>query len=166
MSLRPIAIGLAMLTLVLASPAASQDPGSEEPAWLIVFQGDTTAISAEQMTIAAGPWGMAFTDRPGRQVRIVNLSTLVANAWGEDGTFRRNPPNAALIDETGSTIGIIEIGEAAWQDGVMTVSFSSLEGALPAVGDHIALVIDDGTVGAMCDLFPRPICTSYSGAIE
>ena len=151
---RPQAIGLIILGLAVASPSAGQDAGAEDPSWLLVIQGEVVAIAEGEMAVVTSPRMLGFTDRPDRQVRFFDLPAFVAGAWAEDGDFRLDPPNAAVVDETGGTIAIVVIVDAEWLDGVLHMKVDNLEGTRPAVGDYIAITID------ACDP-ASPYCNPY-----
>jgi hypothetical protein len=121
---------------------AAQDAPSEDAAWLFVVQGTVTAIDSAGMELAADRNVVAFTDRPARQARLLVLADFVASAWGEGGDFRRDPPNASLIDETTGQIGVITMIDAVLIGGTLGFKFVTIEGTLPKVGDRIALTID------------------------
>jgi hypothetical protein len=136
-------VGL-VLTAMLAAPAlpAAEDAPSEDAAWLFVVQGTVTAIDSAAMELAADRNAVAFTNRPARQARLLVLSDFIASTWSEGGDFRRDPPNASLIDETTGQIGVITMIDAVLADGTLGFGFVTIEGTLPKVGDRIALTID------------------------
>lgn len=136
-----VGVVLAALLAVPLAPAAQDAPG-EDPAWLLVVQGTVTAVGAATMELAADRNVVAFTERPARQARLMILADLVASTWGEGSDFRNDPPNASLIDETTGQIGIITMIDATLVDGTLGFRFVALEGALPNVGDRVALTID------------------------
>ncbi len=146
---------LAILATAFISSAVAQQNEAGSPSWLIVVQGDVAGVGSGTIALAAAQRAIAFSDRPDRFVRIIDLETFVATAWDEGGDFRIDPPNASLIDEANDTIGVIEIEAASFDGAALTMSFTLLEGALPAPGDHIALTIDMDSNNAI-DLFgPR-----------
>ncbi len=132
--------GFVMVALLL--PARAQDTAGPSTSWLLVMQGEVTAIEAGMMTLAVAPRIVAFTDRPERRTALLDLETEVARLWGEGGDFVASPPNASLIDESKGLIGVVEITGAAAENGQLRLEFVSLEGTLPAVGDAVALTID------------------------
>lgn len=141
--LKLFAASLALLAVSVVTPAPARDQAGT--VWLFVLQGEVTEISDSTMILRPDPRVVAFTDRPNRQVRLADLRA-VASAWGEGATFDTDPPNASLVDETDGDIGIIEIIDLSVDADGVTATFRRLEGALPAVGDRIALTID----GAPC----------------
>jgi hypothetical protein len=140
---RGLIAGLVVLMFAAIVPASAQDAAGEEQSWLLVIQGEVTAISESEMTLAAGQRALAFTDRPSRMVNFVDIAGLVSVAWAPDGDFTADPPNAALVDEDDGQIGVVEIAGATWQDGLLTLTFTLLEGDAPVAGDYLALTIDD-----------------------
>jgi hypothetical protein len=146
--MKPALLYLSRLGIVIATmlavpmiPAAHGEP-AEGPAWLFVVQGTVTAIDGAGMELAADRNVVAFTDRPARQTRLLVLADFVASVWGEGGDFRLDPPNASLIDEATGEIGVITMIDAVVIDGTLGFKFIRIEGALPKVGDRIALTID------------------------
>jgi hypothetical protein len=97
--------------------------------------------------MAAGDRALAFSERPERAVRFVDLAGLVAEAWAEGGDFRQDPPNASLIDVDEGIVGIIEVTAASYDRGLMSMTFVRLEGGVPAKGSRIALTIDSHAEG-------------------
>ena len=128
------------LALAIYSPASGQP--AEQPGWLFIVEGQVVAAEGGRLAIDAGASALAFTDRPSRLVQFIDLAAFIADAWGPAGDFRRDPPNASLVDETRGTIGVIEITDAGWEDGITTINFVILEGTLPTAGDRVALTID------------------------
>ena len=136
-----VGLVLAAMLVVPVLPAA-QDAPSEDAAWLFVVQGTVTAIDSAAMELAADRNAVAFTNRPARQARLLVLADFIASTWSEGGDFRRDPPNASLIDETTGQIGVITMIDAVLADGRLGFRFVPIEGTLPEVGDRIALTID------------------------
>lgn len=130
---------LALLAIFAVTPATAQDPAEQD--WLFVLQGSLTQISDTMLSLRADPQVVAFTDRPKRLARLMDVPTL-ASAWVEGGPAKTAPPNASLVDEADGEIGVIEISDLSGDSEDVTVKFKRLEGTLPAVGDRIALTID------------------------
>ncbi len=127
--------------VVFASSATAQE-GDTDLEWLMVIQGEVTTVDDGALTMAVPPTAIVFTDRPARQAAVIGLSAFIESAWAGDGTFRTDPPNAALVDETNSTIAIIVITDMQFADGMLTLSVTILEGSLLSSGQTIALTID------------------------
>ena len=137
-----LGLRLALAFLVVPFLFVRSEAQPEDPEWLYVIQGTVTDIAADRLVLDAGQTAVAFTDRPERQVAFVSLEELTAQAWGEDGTYRSDPPNAALVDESGETVAVITIVDASVVDGVLVLAIAPLQGELPEIGDVIALVLD------------------------
>ena len=112
--------------------------------WLAVVHRQVTDATDDRLTLDTGTSGVAFTDRPERAVRLFDIPTWVELAWAEDGSFVADPPNASLVDETENAIAIVEIAGASWVDEDLQVNVTYLGGEPPAVGDSVALTVDDG----------------------
>jgi len=138
-SLKHIAGGLAFLAMLAVAPATAQNSGEQD--WLFVLQGKVTEISDTAMSLRPDSQVVAFTDRPKRLARLIDVPTL-ALAWADGGPAKAAPPNASLVNEVDGEIGVIEIGNLAGDAAVVTVAFRRLEGSVPAVGDRVALTID------------------------
>jgi hypothetical protein len=138
--LRNLAAGFVILVLLL--PAQAQEAAERPTSWLLVIQGEVTAIGDGTMSLAAEPKIVAFTDRPERRTALLDLAKEVASLWGEGGAFAAVPPNASVVNETEGVIGIVELASAVIEGGLLRLDFVSLEGALPTVGDVIALTVD------------------------
>lgn len=130
------AVALAVLS-TSGKPAAAEDA----PSWLFLWQGDVVSASEGALTLALPAKSVAFTDRPGREVALVDTQAL-ASAWAPDGQFHADPPNASWVDETTGSIGVVEIGEAAWRDGRLTIGVTALEGGLPSAGARVSMTVD------------------------
>lgn len=130
--------GVLSITASVSVWAQPQD----EPTWLLVVSGTVTDTSAGQLALATSLRGVAFTDRPERTLRFIDIPWLVAAYWSAGGEFRANPPNASLIDENSRGIAVVEITDAAWTSGALHLDVALLEGDIPAAGDFVALTID------------------------
>jgi hypothetical protein len=143
-----VAIGSLFLASVAGpAQAADAEAGASGGAWLYVVQGDVTEVFDTRLAITAGDRVLAFSERPMRAVRFVDLAGLVAEAWGEGGDFRQDPPNASLIDVDDGVVGVVEITDASHDNGLMVMTVVRLEGSLPAKGSRIALTIDSHAEG-------------------
>jgi hypothetical protein len=128
--------------LATFSNTAAEDETESDPGWLFVAQGTVLAINSADIVLAADPKVVAFTERPARQAQVIALADLVASAWGEGGDFRRDPPNASLIDENNGHIGIVTMTTATVDGGTLEFGYVMVDGSLPELGDRIALTID------------------------
>lgn len=138
-SLKCVAVGLALLAMFAATPAAAQDSAVVD--WLFVLRGELTQTSDTMMSLCPDPQVVAFTDRPKRLARLMDVPIL-ALAWVEGGPAQAAPPNASLVNEADGEIAVIEIGDLARDAIDVAVTLRRLEGILPAVGERIALTID------------------------
>ena len=136
-------IALAATAIVLSGSLAACGSSDEEIVWLLVVQGEVTQIAGTEMVLAVPPTAIAFSDRPDRVVRVLELAPFLAAAWAADGTFDADPPNASLVDQSDQEVAVIEIVNMGLRDGLLTISYELLEGAGVALGDYIALTIDD-----------------------
>jgi hypothetical protein len=132
--------GFLGLALIATQPAALF--ASEAPDWLVVVQGEVEAVNPGTMTLAVPPTALTFTDRPQRLVRFVDLERFLTAAWSEGGDLARDPPNASLVNEADNEVNVIEITGMKVDGGLLSVSYSLLEGEAPEAGDRIALTID------------------------
>jgi hypothetical protein len=128
--------------LAAPRPTVAQDVPPHDAGWLFVVQGTVTAIDGTEMALAPDRNVVAFTERPARQAQLLVLADFVASAWGEGGDFRRDPPNASLVDENKGRIGVITMTDATFRGGTLRLEFVGINGALPETGDRIALTID------------------------
>lgn len=139
MSARRLAVALSLVIATLGPPAAAQSPA--EPQWLLVTQGIVAELRPGTIILDAPPGAIVFADRPDRDVAMIDLRGFVAAAWGEAGELRLDPPNASIITDTGH-IAIIEITDAIYDNGQLTLWVTLLEGEVPDAGDHIGITID------------------------
>ncbi|MCW5715576.1 MAG: hypothetical protein KIT43_13785 [Bauldia sp.] len=139
-----LVVGAAVAATVLASPSFAQDDAP--PSWLFVLQGIVTEVADGRIALAPDPKTVAFTDRPARQIVLLETVEFIAAAWAEGGDFRALPPNASIVDEDAGTIGVVEIFNAVLSEGAVVFDFRSLIGFLPLAGDRVALTID----GSVC----------------
>lgn len=121
-------------------------------AWLMVVHGPVIAAEPGRLTLSAGTHAVAFTDRPDRDVALVNLVEL-SEAWAAGGMFQVDPPNAAVVDEERDELAIVEITMAEWADGRFDMLVTVLSGTLPEAGDVVAIVIDA--------IYKKPVINPY-----
>lgn len=131
---------IAVVALVMGAVVVrAQDA---DPTWLAVVQGELTAATDGTLTISADAHAVVFTDRPARIARLVTIEHLVDIGWGTEGAFAGDPPNASLIDAGSGDIAIIEMTGVTLTDGTLTITYTLLEGTIPAAGGNVALTID------------------------
>ena len=129
--------------------------GQEDPAadaqWLAVIHGQMIEVDDQRIVVDAYPNIIAFTDRPLRDVALVDLEDFVEAAWGEGGFFVDDPPNAAVASAVRDDLDtkIIEMTDVALAETRMTISMVPLEGDMPASGDQVILFIDNAGLGAL-----------------
>ena len=162
----------ATLTLAMASSGTVLDWSSEgldgpvvdkhstggvgdKVSFLLVVQGRVAALSDGAMTIQAPPNAVLFSDRPARRVLPVNLKTFTDALWGADGSMRRSPPNASIVDENAEEIGVIELNNVSYSGDKLQVHFKMLGGKMPTVGQTVAMTVD----GVQCPPIVNPRCT-------
>lgn len=132
---------IAIVAVVLGAVTVAQAQDAEET-WLAVVQGELTAATDGTLTISADAHAVVFTDRPARIARLVTIEHLVDIGWGTEGAFAGDPPNASLIDAGSGDIAIIEMTGVTLTDGTLTITYTLLEGTIPAAGGNVALTID------------------------
>jgi hypothetical protein len=132
-----------LVALGTSPPVVAQET---EPGWLAVIRGTVVNATEARLTVAADSVVVAFNDRPGRRIALVDLGAFVASAWGEGGAFRVDPPNASLVDETDGEIGVVEIVNAALSGGLLSLDLVILDGLLPAPARTIAITLDAGSL--------------------
>jgi len=142
-SIRIVALAAAISCISTLS-AVGQTDQSSDAQWLAVIHGRMEAVADGQIVIDAFPNIIAFTDRPQRDVALVDLEDFVEAAWGEDGFFVDDPPNAALASAIRDDLdtAIIEMTDVSLDQTLMTVSLISLGGDMPDEGDQIVLFVD------------------------
>jgi len=159
-------VGSAVLSAVLFSAgavsAAEGDPVA--PEWLFGTDAADVTISKAgsgfSVSLPANERVTAFTDRPNRQTATMTLRQF-ANDWSAYG-FDTDPPNAALLLETGSATrtSVVEMTSPRVRNGRVTFRLSPIDGyptaaghthnrtLRPATYDHVALFIDDAAACA------------------
>jgi hypothetical protein len=135
-----IAAALTALVLLVAPALAQAQDDAEN--WLAVVQGRLTSATVDTLTINADRHAVVFTDRPERLAKLIPIRQLVSVAWGSPDIFAGDPPNASLIDSVTGDVAIIEMTGVTLVDDVLTVTFTLLEGTVPAADSNIALTID------------------------
>ena len=138
------AVALAV-SAVIAGAAFAQEVNASDAQWLAVIHGQMVEVADGSIVVDANPNIIAFTDRPQRDVSLVDLEDFVAAAWGEDGFFVDDPPNAAVASAVRDDLDtkIIEMTDVALDNTRMTISMVPLEGDMPRAGDQIILFVDD-----------------------
>lgn len=132
----------ATLLLLLCLPGLAF--ADDKPSWLFVISGTVEAATQNDLTIDASPTVIAFTDRPAREVRTLDLETFVGKVWtAGKNSFNDNPPNAAAIIG-GNRIEIETLKSVSLDGSKVVFTTSVMDGKAPAAGDAIALVIDGG----------------------
>lgn len=133
-----LTILLPLLVLVASQPARA----SEEQTWLAVLTGKVTAVSETSLSIAVERRGVAFTDRPKRQVMLIGAQEFVDTMWAADGSFSKDPPNASISDDTHDRISVVTLSKGAVEGDALNLIIVLLEGNLPEAGDYVAITID------------------------
>lgn len=135
-------VSLLSLGLFLAiAPANAAEEANIS--WLFVVTGEVRSASETELTIAADPTVIAFSNRPQRLVRTTRLATLVDEIWdaGKDN-FLDDPPNAAIVTG-GDEVAIEELASVAWSGQTVTfLTEEALAGPPPEAGERVARVID------------------------
>lgn len=144
------ALATAASAVIVGAALAQGDDGSDAQ-WLAVIHGQMVEVSNESIVVDANPNIIAFTDRPQRDVSLVDLEDFVAAAWGEEGFFVDDPPNAAVASAVRDDLDtkIIEMTDVALDNTRMTISMVPLEGDMPGAGDQIILFVDDIDLDAL-----------------
>lgn len=129
----------------IAGAALAQEDGTSDAQWLAVIHGQMIEVADGSIVVDANPNIIAFTDRPQRDVSLVDLEDFVAAAWGEDGFFVDDPPNAAVASAVRDDLDtkIIEMTDVALDNTRMTIHMVPLEGDMPGAGDQIILFVDE-----------------------
>ncbi len=144
-------IGLGLLAVLLFGALMGRaQPVDSDAAlnWLLVVQGAVTSVTDAEMTLTVPHAAIAFTDRPARQVRLIDLAAFAADAWAEGSELHAAPPNASVVDETKGRLAVIIITGMSYAGGALTIQFKELAGRPPSTGDRIAITID---------AFPTPV---------
>jgi len=134
--------GFVAISVASLLAGCGQSPADGEIAWLLVVQGEVTEVREGEIVLAVPTTAIAFSDRPDREVRLLDLADFVAAAWADDGGFRADPPNASLVDETDGEIAVVEILGMSISGSSLTVAFEIIEGIGPTAGDRIVFTID------------------------
>lgn len=131
---------LALALIALSVPAGNAT--SQKESFLLVVQGRIAALNDGAMTMQTPPSAVLFSDRPARRVLPVNLKTFTDALWGADGSMRRSPPNASIVDENAEEIGVIELTNVSYSGDKLQVHFKALSGKMPKVGQIVAMTVD------------------------
>ena len=133
------------VSAVIAGAALAQEDNASDAQWLAVIHGQMVEVADRSIVVDANPNIIAFTDRPQRDVSLVDLEDFVAAAWGEGGFFVDDPPNAAVASAVRDDLDtkIIEMTDVALDNTRMTISMVPLEGDMPGAGDQIILFVDE-----------------------
>ncbi len=155
---------LAFAVGVTHSVAFAQEVSpSDNPTWLSIISGTVQTSDTGEIALVFDPVAIIFTDRPAREVSLVNTSDIVDLGWGPAGDFISDPPNASLVNMTTGTIGVVELTHGEIGEGIVTFTYAELEGAPPSVGDRITITID-GFLGGLkrlrnqCRVTHMPLC--------
>lgn len=144
---------LGIAAVVATAPARSQNaPAPIE--WLMALQGDVVEFRPGMMILRVPPKAIVFSDRPERMVKMIDLRGFTGNAWGEGGPLIQDPPNASIITDSGR-IAIVEITDALYDNDMLYLTMTLLDGGVPNVGDHVGITID---------AFPTPVNNQITDA--
>ncbi len=131
---------LGLAALVATAPARSQNAAAPVE-WLMALQGDVVEFRPGVMILRVPPKAIVFSDRPGRLVKMIDLRAFTGMAWGEGGPLVLDPPNASIITDSGR-IAIVEITAAIYDNDMLYLTMTLLDGGVPNVGDHVGITID------------------------
>ena len=109
--------------------AHAQEDAKTDAQWLAVIHGRMVAVADDQIVVDAYPNIIAFTDRPQRDVTLVDLEDFVEAAVA-----------SAIRDDLDTKI--IEMTAVDLDETRMTISLIPLEGDMPEAGDQIVLFVD------------------------
>lgn len=133
--------GVLVIGLFIVGCGSSDDAAdTEEPSVLSIQVGDDMSFSDDRLSFTSDGTVKWFTDRPAREVGTASLDDLVG-LWDEGGTFSDDPPNAAVVIDTGEPAVVELVGVDVSGESV-TYATRTLLGTVPATGDKITLVID------------------------
>jgi hypothetical protein len=128
----------------------SQDQAQQEQAqtveeMFVQLAEGMTCTKAELTLHGVGPSTLYFSDRPERVVGHLTTEQFVDD-WGlGPNSFESDPPNAVLSYATpdGSLADVVvELSAPRLDDGALSYTISTLEGALPATAGPCTLFID------------------------
>jgi hypothetical protein len=154
-----VVLSIALLTAGGGVGAAETD--SAAPEWLFATDAADVTISKTgsgfSVSLPVSERVTAFTDRPNRLTDVMTLREF-AKDWNAYG-FDTDPPNAALLLETGSKTrtSVVEMTNPRIKNGRVTFRLNPIDGSVtlaghthkhtlkPATYDHASLFIDSGT---------------------
>lgn len=131
--------GIAGALLLFNAANAEEVPS----AWMLVVAGELSSVSSNEIVIEADPTVIAFSDRPDRLVRTMEIETLVDKGWvaGSSNSFAHDPPNAAIVSSD-ERFEIAELSAARREGRKVSFTVAGFSGAPPTGGGRVALVID------------------------
>jgi len=154
-----VVLSVSLLTAGGGVGAAETDAAA--PEWLFATDAADVTISKTGsgflVSLPASERVTAFTDRPNRLTAVMTLREF-AKDWKGYG-FDTDPPNAALLLETGSKTrtSVVEMTNPRIKNGRVTFRLNPIDGSAtlaghthkhtlkPASYDHASVFIDDGT---------------------
>ncbi len=180
-----VVLSVALLTAGGGASAAESD--SVAPEWLFATDAADVTISKTgsgfSVSLPASERVTAFTDRPNRLTTVMTLREF-AKDWKAYG-FDTDPPNAALLLETGSKTrtSVVEMTNPRIKNGRVTFRLNPINGSAtlaghthkhtlkPATYNHASLFIDaapsyyivDYGFGYECAQSPTAPNPSYGG---
>ena len=154
-----VVLSASLLTAGGGVGAAETDAAA--PEWLFATDAADVSItkagSGFLVSLPVSERVTAFTDRPNRLTDVLTLREF-AKDWKAYG-FDTDPPNAALLLETGSKTrtSVVEMTNPRIKNGRVTFRLNPIDSSAtvaghthkhtlkPATYDHAAIFIDDGT---------------------
>ncbi|MEJ8571035.1 hypothetical protein [Microbaculum marinum] len=137
----PMAPGMA------ADPAGAGAQGASQPTYEYIQQAASMSYDGQTLTLEGlAPATIFFSDRPYRLIGQVDTGTF-ASLWDEpDGTFRTDPPNAAVtvLGSADTEPAIVELTTATVEGSTVRYGVKVLSGELPDGGQDVAVFIDHG----------------------
>jgi hypothetical protein len=129
----------------MTDPQMIEELAAEQSMFVQTAQGaasDGTTLTLKGVT----PSTLYFSDRPQRVVGHMTTADFV-ELWDEgENSFEEDPPNAVLAflepGEDAPEDAVIVIQQPRLEDGELSYSIQTLEGAVPATAGPVTLFID------------------------
>ena len=139
-------IAVTLFILIAVGPAllASEKAAEPDVKWLFVQSGSSGAFDGERVTLGNVPPTVMFTDRPVRLSGHIQTADYLADTWGDEGTFRKDPPNAVLsvFGEGKVTVATVVLTDPKLDGKNLSYAVRILEGKIPETFGQASLFVD------------------------
>jgi hypothetical protein len=145
------------LVMMLASTAAMAEQvtsSKNNPQFLYAMSAKSGSFKGDTLTLKDVPVVVYFSDRPNRLVGHMSLKKFVASWNKGPGSFKADPPNAALsiFDGDKAFNVVVELKSSKIIDGAIQFKIKMLKGKVPSSFKISSLFVDPDSHPTVADV--------------